>query len=178
MTRSKNEEALWVNVVGGLLVAGVLGVIGWATGWLTALPSAVWNHLTGTVTVAIWVLYALGACAFAVVAGGLVMLVLWLRQAEWQGYTDDQFFGARWNWSYRNNRISDLRPLCPTCQTVLVGRLEGDGFIEPISVQLDCERCAITHVRHNGDQDSLFGAVRRQIDRNIRTNDWQQQVPP
>lgn len=159
-----------------LAVVGVVAtaIVEWATGWVGAVLALLGAHLTGRADVPVWLLYLLGAGCLGLVGLGVV---LWLAsregtQPEYLTYTRDKFYGVLWLWRYGDGGVRDIAPICPDCETVLVGTIRGDGFYEDYSTELRCEPCGRTLVHEPGRDHDLIASVRRRIERNVRVGEW------
>lgn len=176
----KEEKSTWLKeIVVSLATAGLIGLFslipgGWA--WLFGIPGAIWGHLGRSSAMPNWSIYLLGATA--VFACGFVIWAAFRAAApEWKAYVEDNFHGVRWRWRYSSATSPDPWAYCPTCDTMLVYTQQGNRFSpEPTIVTLFCERCDVKHLEHEGDKNYLVAAIRRQIDRNIRTGDWRKRA--
>jgi len=137
---------------------------------------AFWAHLGRASAIPHWALYLLAAAVvFTVVV--LVWAAVDAMAPEWKGYVEDDFFGVPWRWRYISNQVYDPWAFCPSCDTQLVYSQTGGRFSpEPRSVTLFCERCRQDRLVHDGDRNYLVAAVKRQIDRNLRTGDWKKRT--
>lgn len=93
-------------------------------------------------------------------------------------YKSDYLFGANWHWKYSDNSISTLWCLCPTCNNELVYSEfipnSLDYTHDGLSAKTDfiCERCNNTPCSIKGNQYDALEAVKREIRRKIRNNEW------
>lgn len=83
-------------------------------------------------------------------------------------YTEDNFNGVRWRWSYGSWRTPvGITPHCPQCDTELVAvpiRL----YTAAPQFKLVCERCHCDCYSSMGKFENLVAAVNRQVERKIR----------
>lgn len=172
MGKEASGLGFWGTVFATVLAAGFLAVWSGVWSWAVGIAGRFWVHLGGAVLVPVWLLYVLGACALAVLVGFAAWL--WtLLGPEWKTYTADSFFGADWEWHYfSGNIIGGLWAYCPACKTSLIYNETLAGWNQPPTVALHCERCRRDVVTHQGDKDYLLSVVKRQIHRNIRTDEW------
>ena len=132
---------------------------------------AVWRWLVHSVPVPVWLLVALAVLALATVIR-IVVAQLKSRSPHWLDYRADRFLGVHWRWTFSAGEVSRITPFCPIDDTLLVG---DNGYK---SFNLRCETCAQTWGPFEGDGHSLTGTIRRQIERKIRSGEWQSVVSP
>lgn len=138
--------------------------------WIWDLVLGVWYHLGSTSPIPHWALYimALSCLPTFVIAGRKL-----LKKAgpDITSYTEDSFFGVKWRWRYFANAPFDPWAFCPRCDTMLVYSHEGGHFSRETA--LTCETCGRVMLRQEGDNEYLVAKVQRQIDRKLRTGEWQ-----
>jgi hypothetical protein len=85
-----------------------------------------------------------------------------------QKYREDQFFHLRWRWKYRNGEPVAMTPYCLEDDTEQAKIIQMSAGIE-----LDCETCGKPLFLAYESPKALAFAVRRQIERKIRNEEWQ-----
>lgn len=131
------------------------------------------EHLAATTAVQNWVLYLLVSASLP----SLVLLakLAFGRRPGFLDYTSDRFLGLTWRWRYRRFGRPDVPwAHCSVCDTALIYNSEGDGG--RMRTVLTCETCDRTVLQHEGDAQYLAAKILRQIERRIRTGEWQTAV--
>ena len=146
--------------------------------WALDAGSAAWKFLTAAGGTPRWVLIVLAAVAAPTVYRALRLLLPaksagpTVRPARFTDYTEDTFFGVVWRWAYQQGKLLPPAGFCPTCDTQLV-------YSEPyrgISVSLVCEHCHKTVYDGEGGLEDALNRVARQIERKLRSGEWQRMV--
>ena len=127
-----------------------------------------------------WILATLGLLA-------LITTVRWISaairrdeedKADFQSYTTDNLYGAKWRWTWIGHDVTNLWCFCPSCDSELVYDDSSCSDIlrrsEP-RTDFICEHCGHTHVTSikGGNRSYALSAIQREIRRNLRTG----QVP-
>jgi hypothetical protein len=186
------------EIIGGLTVALILGVIAWifseqaktvglaVWGFLIS----VWNHITSNMSLPWWLVYGVGLyISIRIISGFFKFIREESRAAQEQPasdpvpdhaqYTQDIFDDVLWRWKYTPDyqRITDLRAFCPHDDTELTAQ----SWVT--YVHLHCQYCGrdyfLQYGRGIGLQSGLDGAkerVKMLVDRNIRNGEWR--TPP
>jgi hypothetical protein len=156
------------TVVATLLVAGLNYLI--PSVWEFTKSSASWIYgvLTYQVQLPVWSLGIIGALLVP------TLHIVWrsFRRPEWHDYTDDMFEGVRWRWKYEGHQIVELWCYCPNDDTKLTYSEEG-GAHQGWLVHFECDTCHRLVGPLNRRMREIIAGVERQIDRKIRTGDWQ-----
>ncbi|MBI9092715.1 MAG: hypothetical protein JEZ12_26160 [Desulfobacterium sp.] len=114
---------------------------------------------------------------------GLINIYLAIQgdteEPEFKSYVEDFMHGAKWRWSWVGNKISNVWCFCPTCDATLVyDDSSCRNFRSNVSrTDFICENCSnrvVASIR-GGDKDYATGAVKREIDRRIRTGEYKMQ---
>ncbi|MFA6180396.1 MAG: hypothetical protein WC696_12360 [Candidatus Methylopumilus sp.] len=172
------HSSLSSQVIAGLFVAAILGAVSFIPGafkWVVAIATDLWSHLRGTSEFPNWSLYLLALMS-------IHTFVHWTaRVTKPKGpsvasYNHDTFLGLKWRWSYISGHPENAWAFCPHCDTVLVYFEVGSRFDPDRNTVLTCETCNRDLLRHEGDKDYLVQKIHRQIDRKIRTGEWQSVV--
>ncbi|MFZ3184747.1 MAG: hypothetical protein WA173_11470 [Pseudomonas sp.] len=173
MTTARSSSIL-SQVIAGLIVAAIIGLIAFLPGafkWLSSIVSGILSHLRSTSELPNWSLYLL----LSISSHSFIKIILSLKQHKGPSvtsYSKDFFLGVTWRWSYISGRPINAWAFCPHCDTVLVYSQVGSRFDPDKKVILSCETCNIDLLHHDGDKDYLVQKIHRQIDRKIRNNDW------
>ena len=91
-------------------------------------------------------------------------------------YTEDSIYGAKWKWKWQKNQITNLQCYCPNCDSVLVydDTSSHTRYTDVSKTDFICESCTsqlITSI-HGGNKNYAFNAVKREIERRIRINEY------
>lgn len=150
-------------------LAGAVYYLGLAQPLESAIAQAT-EHLAAVSAVQNWVLYLLALAALPSLA--LLAKLAFGRRSGVYDYTHDRFLGLTWRWGYRRFGRPDVPwAHCPVCDTALIYNSEGDGG--RMRTVLTCETCDRAVLQHEGDAQYLAAKILRQIERKIRTGEWQ-----
>lgn len=136
------------------------------------------QHLGQATTLPTWSVYLLGASAAA-----LAWRLAARRPAGPQApaeprredYVRDRFLGVLWEWRYNARQVPvDLWASCPDCATRLVSYTTRPP--EEKRLKMYCEHCRVNLLSEAGERDYLHARVARQIERKLRTGEWQEAV--
>lgn len=171
-----------VGAVGGL-GALVLGSEAARAQLLQGLRSA-GAHLLHSTSLPNWSIYLLSACALAcawqVRRLGRPVLRRTPPPLSPEQYTSDRFLNVQWHWRLdERQRPRQLWASCPDCATRLVSFTTKPP--EERRTKLFCEHCRRIPLSEAGDRDYLFARVARQVERKLRTGEWQdsqRSLPP
>ena len=181
MTESKESTSskIVVRVISGVLVVGVLWALSRIPGllhWIGDIGVASWSHLKGASGLPNWSLYLLVLIAIQ----SLLNLIKRLRKPKGpniSAYNQDSFLGVIWRWSYIGNNPRNAWAFCPYCDTVLVYSERRAKYSYSIEETiLTCETCNREMLKHEGDKNYLVDKIHRQIDRIIRTGEWETKI--
>lgn len=111
---------------------------------------------------------------------GLINIYLALKgeseEQEFKSYTEDFIHGAKWRWVWVGNQISNIWCFCPRCDATLV---YDDSSCQSLYSDVNktnfiCENCGRSVVASitGGNKDYATGAIRREIDRRVRTGEY------
>ncbi|MFO7679549.1 MAG: hypothetical protein R6X34_05810 [Chloroflexota bacterium] len=99
-----------------------------------------------------------------------------VERPDHEFYTEDYINNVVWRWEWWNNGITDLKSYCPRCDAQLIIYVTEDRrTFEHIS-NLYCENCKkiLMEIDVGNDQFYLVSAIKREIDRRVRTNLYKQ----
>lgn len=168
------------TVIGGLVLTALAklwppfkGLLSWLWEQIIWLGS----FFTDSYSVKGWALFVL--MLFGLLT--IIRLFIGLRKNEspaFTRYVEDQLYGAKWQWTWIGNEISNLWCLCPQCHSELVYDDSSCHNIYsrgPKRTDFICEHCGRQTVASipGGDKSYALSAVQREIRRRIRTNEFQ-----
>jgi hypothetical protein len=172
------------TVVGGIALAGLAEIwppIKGVLGQVWSYVIAVFNALTASYSVPLWVLIIISLLAFSVVVRGVIQLrkhVAPLDPLDYRNYCEAYIEGAKWRWEWQGNRISSLWCYCPSCDIELAYNDRQDHFSFAINGSTEtkfiCENCykSVVATIKGGNRSYALGFVEREIRRRIRTKEY------
>lgn len=106
----------------------------------------------------------------------IFMLIKKNSKLDYTSYTEDSIYGATWKWKWHKNQITNLQCYCPNCASVLVydDTSSHTKYTDVSKTDFICESCEsqlITSI-HGGNKNYAFNAVKREIERRIRINEY------
>lgn len=173
----------------------IIGAIGSALGGIALLFftkdlfSKIWSFISG---IFVWILSSLND-SYSLVGWlwiplillaliGLINLIHAFRPNSekslpaYYQYKEDFIHMAKWRWKWKDNRISNLWCFCPACDATLVYNDPSvrDFLSNEKGTKFICENCdRVVAKIDSGDKDYAISAVTREIDRRIRTGQYQ-----
>jgi hypothetical protein len=167
------------TVIGGLILAA-LGYV-WAParalfGWLCGFLATTWAAVVAAYPVPGWLLILFGVLTISLLIRMISSFARGVSPAPLHlAYTEDEIFGARWHWAWKDNRITQLWSSCPKCQGELVYLNERDSFLlSAPQAKYFCEHCQkILVAIPGGGHDFAISAVEREIRRRLRISENQ-----
>ncbi len=133
-----------------------------------AADSPLLQWLGTTTTLPNWQLLLLGLLALAAPLWLTVALYRRLGPA-WRRYREDHFLGMRWRWNYKGDKPQEIRCYCPEDDTQLTYHYSQTDN----EVHFRCETCERIYGSFAGDVSYVRGVISRQIQRKLRTGEWQ-----
>ena len=95
---------------------------------------------------------------------------------EYITYIEDFIYGTKWRWKWIKDEISDIQCYCPKCDAVLLydDRSSHTKYTDVSKTDFICQNCdsKIVTTIHGGNKNYALGAVKREIQRRIRTNEY------
>ena len=134
-----------------------------------------WQSIFSTYATPVWILLIL--VALALFGAASLASAIWPKRTpkEYETYVEDRFYGAIWRWRWHGSQICDLWCFCHDCDATLVYDDSSCRIImsDEHATKFICENCQrqIAQVE-GGDKDYALSALRREIDRRIRTNEY------
>ncbi len=134
-----------------------------------------WSSIFISYSFSGWFLLILFGLAFIGILSIYFSFQRYFEQPEHNEYTSDTIFGMKWRWYWKGHSIRNLWCFCPNCDATLVyddsscRRFSGESATHYI-----CENCASNRVGSitGGNKSYAEGAVKREIDRRIRTGQY------
>jgi hypothetical protein len=162
-----SRHPVWSNVIAGLIVAGILGVITYSLNWwptitraLTATNSFLWQRTS----VPNWLLGFMILIALAALLTVVTVVIANTSRPptpSWRSYTKDTFEGLTWRWAYDiHGGIYNLTSFCPHC----------DFEIDPRLGQ--CESCGRRLTAVDGLIDHIHERIEKLIQQKVRNGTW------
>jgi len=147
--------------------------------WLWDMLIGAWNYLWSAHNVYGWIILALVFLSIPTIISGINRVKKKKELGYAELYREDNLFGAKWQWNYSNGNITNLEGICPQCQCELVYieyipkrfRFEDEG--KSPKTELKCDRCDIIRASFKSARLYALGTVEREIERKIRTHEWQ-----
>lgn len=133
-----------------------------------AADSPFLQWLSTPATVANWQLLVLVLLALAAPVWLGLVLLRRLGPA-WRRYREDHFLGMHWRWHYKGGQPEAIRCYCPQDDTQLTYHYSQTDN----EVHFHCETCDRIYGSFAGDAAYVRGVIRRQIQRKLRTGEWQ-----
>jgi len=171
-------SSLSSQVIAGLIVAAVLAAVSFVPGtskWAVEVATNFWNHLLGASALPNWSLYLLVLMSINTIIYWAALAIK-LKGPNISAYNHDTFLGLKWRWSYISGQPVKAWAFCPHCDTMLVYSMIGSFYEPDRKTVLTCETCSRDMLEHKGDKDYLVEKIHRQIDRKIRTGEWERIV--
>jgi len=187
------RNGIIITVVGGILLAiltrifsGVLDILKSIWNWLLSgfiyVKEGLWSYLQSSITIPyglLWLLIILSIIALWKLLYPVISPFIKKGKMpkpykpRLKDYREDMIFNIKWEWSDIYGTLpSKTTGFCSVCATRLVYSING----YPQKTSCICENCGRTIVTLEGDLDYAHGTVKREIERRIKTNEWQRIV--
>lgn len=168
------------SVIAGVILIAIPVLRGYVFGFISWLWSGVvwcWEALIASYSLPGWVWLLI----FILALVGLINIYLALKgdseEPEHRSYVEDFIYGAKWRWVWVHNQISNVWCFCPRCDATLV---YDDSSCRSIYSDVNktdfiCENCGHSIVASvaGGNKDYATSAIRREIDRRVRTDEYE-----
>ena len=167
------------SVIAGIILLVVPVLRGYVVSFLSWLWSGLvwcWEALAASYSLPGWAWLLFSILAFV----GLINIYLALKgeseEPEFKSYIEDFIHGAKWRWSWVGNQISNVWCFCPRCDATLVydDRSCRSLYSDVNKTDFICENCGHSVVTSitGGNKDYAISAIRREIERRVRTGEY------
>ena len=119
----------------------------------------------------------LSICILASVT--IIKFILTLQgdsKPEHISYVEDIIYDAKWRWKWTKDEVSDIQCYCPKCDAMLIydDRSSHTRYTDVSKTDFICQNCDSQLVAsiHGGNKNYALSAVKREIERRIRTNEY------
>lgn len=168
------------STLGTILAAVAMKGVKFVLGLAKSLVALAWQSLASKYSVPVWLLLIGVLWILFTLYAVVRRILIEARQPQPDThYFQDTFLGLTWRWTYSNQTINPPFCFCPSCDTLLIwditiseqyiAHFEGKSAVTSIK----CEHCHRELYHGDGDQRTIQAQVVRQIDRKIRTGEWQ-----
>ena len=169
-----------ISVIAGIILLVVPVFRGYVVNVFSWLWSGIvwcWEALIVSYSIPGWAWLVI--LIFALV--GLVAICIVIKgesqEPEFKSYTEDFIHGVKWRWSWVGNQISNVWCYCPRCDAILICDDSSCSYLSFSDIKKTdfiCENCGRNVVASitGGDKYYTIGAIEREIDRRIRTNEY------
>lgn len=137
----------------------------------------IWTYeaLLTSYTVPLWVLIIISVLALTTIIRFLINLQ-GSSKPEHLSYKEDFIYGANWRWKWTKNEVSNIQCYCPKCDSLLVYDDSSchTRYTDVTKTDFICQNCEsqlVTSI-HGGNKNYAINAVKREIERRIRTNEY------
>jgi len=167
------------SVIAGIILLAIpvlRGYVGSFFSWLWSGIIWCWEVLIVSYSLPGWAWLFI----FILALVGVVNIYLAVKgeseEPEFKSYVEDFIHGVKWRWSWVGNQISNVWCFCPRCDATLV---YDDSSCRSLYSDVNktdfiCENCGHSVVASitGGNKDYATSAIRREIDRRIRTGEY------
>lgn len=172
------RNGIVATVVGGALLSAlppVRDAVVVLAGWSQSAIVAVWHAGTSTYRTPGWILLALSLAGLDA-ARRMVSALTPRAEPDFKRYTEDTLYSLKWRWTWVGNQVSNLWCYCPRCDASLVYDDSSCAYVaSDHKTDFICEHCGrkVVGSIRGGDRDYAVSAAVREIQRRIRTNEYQ-----
>ena len=134
-----------------------------------------YKELLTTYTLPLWLILIISIFASIYIAK-LLLSIKFKSKPKYTAYTQDFIYGTNWKWKWEKEEISDIQCYCPKCDAILIydDTLSNIKHTELSKTDFICENCNsnIVTTIHGGNKNYAINAVKREIERRIRTDEY------
>jgi hypothetical protein len=135
--------------------------------------------LLSSFTIPVWLLSIISILAFITLIK-FFLLITNNSTVEYKAYVKDFIYGTNWRWRWKKDEIVDLQCYCPICDSLLVYDESSchTRYTDVSKTDFICENCKsqiVTSI-HGGNKKYAFSAVKREIERRIRTDEYKSNI--
>ncbi len=168
------KDPVWASVI----AAGMGGLWSYLAGWWPAIVQGgkdAWFFLVSTSPISHWVVVSLALIALPTLVVSVMLVWQMVRPTpastpEWHGYTEDNFFGLRWRWSYSSiGRIQRLTTFCPYCDFQVFWQ-DTSAYAAVDRIAFHCDSCHSKLGEFTESFHSLESKTERFIQQKIRNS--------
>lgn len=166
------KDPVWASVI----ATSFGGLASYFAGWWPAIVGAVkevWIFLGATSAISHWIVAVLAFLALPtlVVSAMLAWQLVHPTAASrpnWHGYTEDNFFGLRWRWSYSSiGQIQQMTTFCPHCDYQVFWQ-DASAYAAVERITFHCDSCHSSLGEFTESFRSLESKAERFIQQKIR----------
>jgi len=131
--------------------------------------------LLSSYTLPVWLLLIISILATTTILRFMISLTS-SSNPEYTVYVKDSIYGANWRWKWSKDEIANIQCYCPKCDAQLIYDESSchTRYTEVAKTDFICENCdskIVTSI-HGGNKNYALGAIKREIERRIRTNEF------
>lgn len=135
----------------------------------------IYNILLISYALPIWALLIISSLALITIIKFLLLFTN-NTKAEYTQYIEDSIYDAKWRWKWAKDEIINIECYCPKCDSLLVYDDSSchTKYTEVVKTDFICENCKskiITSI-YGGNKKYAINAVKREIQRKIRTEEY------
>lgn len=138
----------------------------------------IYEFLLSSYDVPVWLLLIISILALI----SIFKFFIYLQnrsKIEYLKYIEDIIYSAKWRWKWSKGKIVDLQCYCPTCDSILV--YDDTTHMKPtelLKTEFICENCnsQIVSTIHGGNKNYAINAVKREIERRVRTQEYKTSI--
>lgn len=135
----------------------------------------IYDILLTSYTLPVWLLLIISILALVSIINFLLLFTN-NKKAEYTKYVKDSIYDATWRWKWKKDDIVDIQCYCPKCDSILVYDESSchTKYTEVTKTDFICEKCnsqIVTSI-HGGNKKYAINAVKREIQRRIRTQEY------
>ena len=142
---------------------------------LSAKTILIYNILLSSYTLPLWMLLIISLFALISIIKFFFSFIN-NTKAEYASYIEDSIYDAKWRWKWAKDEIVNIECYCPKCDSLLVYDDSSchTKYTEVVKTDFICENCKsqiVTSI-HGGNKKYAINAVKREIQRRIRTEEY------
>lgn len=166
------KDPVWASVI----AASIVGIWSYLAGWwpeFVDAGKAAWVFLGATSSVSNWIVALLVLLSLPTLVVGVMLAGQLIRptpasKPDWHGYTEDNFFGLRWRWSYSSiGQIQQITTFCPHCDYQVFWQ-DASSYAAVERIAFHCDSCHSSLGEFTESFRSLESKTGRFIQQKIR----------
>lgn len=172
----KASQEIGSKLIVALIAAGIGTLIqyllpgGWGTvfAWISKVFGSAIKWLGSPATMPTWVMVVLfGIAAVVVIGVAIFAYVVVKKPGEDLTFTEAEYFGVKWRWSYGHTGIYNVVSFCPRCD-LQVHPSNGSSYSFIDRIGFKCEDCHWTSQDFDCGHADLIDRVTRKIQQELR----------